>query len=399
MKAILQARSRSVVGIIAICIVTVWSCSTGSNPEQSDEPLSLRWKVPADSSLQTTFSNTTPLIVDNTTVFFSGKRLERRSLEDGTLVWSHEYSEGGAFCSRNVLHVEDMIVFQTGVSLKAVHLSDGTIHNTVALSGYSPVASTILTYEEDRIFAGGINEFVVWNISSGDIDRISLEPYASEQILPYVYQVIPDPDTDRLYVPYDWWDDDEGKSRGGIICLSNDNDMVWSINMNPWTSDSSRQVDKGCYSGLIEDGHLFVNTRTSVLSINKSTGSIQWETDLLGGSMIYLELAYYQGQLFAGDSQGKVYCFDRLSGSKLWQQELHYALTTSFSFAGNRVFISTFAREEMWVLDIMNGELFWYSGDAEFMEHDLISPVGTGNGTCVVVGSQFSYCLNISDSW
>ena len=92
------------------------------------------------------------------------------------------------------------------------------------------------------------------------------------------------------------------------------------------------------------DDVIFVGIKRSVLSIERTTGKIVWQTELTDTQLgdTFVNIFFDAGNLYA-HTKGGLYCLDAVTGRKKWENPLKgygYGIATfasSTSFVGNPV--------------------------------------------------------------
>lgn len=111
-----------------------------------------------------------------------------------------------------------------------------------------------------------------------------------------------------------------------IICLSAaTGDVLW------------RNERPGSTAPALADDKVFIGSRETMVALEQSTGSLIWEMPL--EQWIYASPVVADGKVYAGLSNGKVYCLDADDGQVIWTIVIGpMAYGSSPAIAGNRCY-------------------------------------------------------------
>ncbi len=143
-------------------------------------------------------------------------------------------------------------------------------------------------------------------------------------------------------------------------------------------------------------GKVFVATDSKLYAINLD-GSEAWSVNF-DGTISTAAIAY--GKIYIGSSEGKLYCFDATTGSKLWEFDANGKIDSSPAVAGNVVYFATNTPQgTIYAVSAQTGSLLWYyrllppSGS---YYNIMSSPFIANNRLYIGADSGYVYCFNAS---
>jgi outer membrane protein assembly factor BamB len=387
--------------ILSSCalLMVLTGCEFGSNFTTTAPNHQLAWMVETDTSYPSP-PVTMPLIDEDCVYVANGKYIEKRALEDGHLVWQVNPGEYSTNRSRNFLLVDDVVILQVTITLQGVDRTTGEHLWVHQFDGYLQTGAPLLSMMDGQVFMGGINEIIIVDVLSQTNQRWDISSYFNDEQNRYVYRVIPDSIRNHVIIPIEYYDEEESIMKGEVLCLdASSGEEIWKrteSNMVTLPSGENRILNKGCYSGLIDDDILYFNTQYSIVSANATNGTTIWET-IIPGAMTNTSPAMYKNNIYTGTHLGEVMSINSQTGDLSWVTNLGYTIITAFSFYRNEAYVGIFTGSDMYILDSDNGNLNWSSVNKEYIANDIVTPVGVGNGYSVVVGSEYIYCHEIVD--
>ena len=123
-------------------------------------------------------------------------------------------------------------------------------------------------------------------------------------------------------------------------------------------------------------------------ALDARSGELLWERDL--GAAVRSKPLYYDGRLYVGTDQGRMYCF-LPGGTKVWSVELRDAISGRPAVVGPLLIVAT-TRGAVFGLSLRDGTRVWQQD----LQTPVFSPV-TGAPPLAVVGSDTGH-LNVLDT-
>lgn len=153
-------------------------------------------------------------------------------------------------------------------------------------------------------------------------------------------------------------------------------------------------------SPILYEGFVYVGSlQGKMYKIDKSDGNTLWSFDC--GSAIHSTCAISNNKLIFGTDNGSIFCLNTDNGSRLWQRNLSNSIFAAPLISRERVFLGAYD-STYYCLSIDSGSVLWkqnlgtkISGGSALYN----SPLAKGNRGAVMFGGIDGnlYCLNVAD--
>ncbi|MFA5771438.1 MAG: PQQ-binding-like beta-propeller repeat protein [Thermoplasmata archaeon] len=178
------------------------------------------------------------------------------------------------------------------------------------------------------------------------------------------------------------------------------NDVMWKFNTTSYEVDASPAVAYG---------NVYITTWTGFYCLNENNGSVVWNTSTIKGIS---SPAIYDGKVFVGSTDGKLYSLNAITGEILWnitlQQDVVYTgISSSPKILNDKIFIGTSNETggsgKIYAIYADNGTIIWnyttssvYLSTASISENKLfIGLMGIFNTTSFSWAPPYGVlCLN-----
>ncbi len=81
---------KTVLVLLLILVLIISGCYKDDDPQETIKDHQLVWKVPSGDNID----GTMPLVLENGAIIQNGSYMEKRSLDDGNLIWQVRLNEG-----------------------------------------------------------------------------------------------------------------------------------------------------------------------------------------------------------------------------------------------------------------------------------------------------------------
>jgi outer membrane protein assembly factor BamB/orotate phosphoribosyltransferase len=155
----------------------------------------------------------------------------------------------------------------------------------------------------------------------------------------------------RLFVNTEQWN--EGNPRGHLQCLDwKTGRLMWKFSHAWWPPGSP------CFDDVLDLVFATCNDETLV-AVDATTGELRWQVKTKG--LVRGRPLARNGRLYVATEQGRLHCFDAVSGDTIWTQRYGQGLWHQFLYSDES---SIFVMDGKWHLiafDAATGELRWLS--------------------------------------
>ncbi len=380
--------------LILILVLTIFGCYQDDDPQETEKDHVLVWKVPSGENPD----GTMPLVLENGTIIQNGAYLEKRSLDDGSLIWQAPLNEG-YWRSRNMLLIENTVIVYAFSCLIGVEVETGETLFRIQVEGHQITGTQSISIMNNTVYIGGINTIAIVDIQNQTYLIKDLNDFFGDGQRRYVHEVAVDPDVNRVFLPLEYWDNDEGLGYGQVLCMDPMlNEIIWQrdeSNEITFPDGNTYTYSNGCFSGFVSSDVLYYVSQFYMYAVNTDDGSLIWST-LNEGGVFCTPPALYNNSIYVGEqSSGGIKCMNAETGVQCWRTDVNYTVSTLFSFYDNEIYVcSVFSN----IIDIFNtesGELTWSSHQKDDVENNILTPVGVGYGYSVVVGANYIYCHKV----
>lgn len=132
--------------------------------------------------------------------------------------------------------------------------------------------------------------------------------------------------------------------------------LLWKFNTRSYEADST---------STLYNGKLFINTWQGLFCLNEKDGNKIWNNLKVKGMSTP---AIYDGKIFVGSNDGKIYCLNGTNGKIIWKSLLqknpvYTGISSSPKIYENKIFIGTFNESggngSFYCLNAENGKIIW----------------------------------------
>lgn len=149
------------------------------------------------------------------------------------------------------------------------------------------------------------------------------------------------------------------------------NDIVWKFNTTSYEVDASPAVAYG---------NVYITTWTGFYCLNENSGSVVWNTSTIKGIS---SPAIYDGKVFVGSTDGKLYSLNAITGEILWNITLqldvvYTGISSSPKILNDKIFIGTSNETggsgKIYAIYADNGTIIWnYTTSSVYLSTPSIS--------------------------
>ncbi|MBL7996538.1 PQQ-binding-like beta-propeller repeat protein [bacterium] len=376
--------------LFCVSLLQVFFGCSGCESEDNKKEFLLLWQTEPTSAIGDPLGSrswATPLIVNNI-VYISYIKDQQYFIsafgtQSGNTVWTRPLSR--ELSSSNVLYDNGRIYYNLHDSVLCLDAQDGNVVWSTFVESPNGIRNLIMS--SDYIFYGNAyydklnpdlfkisktTGQVQWKKAFSAANRSAITSTGYDKEIGYIYTgLFIEPDT-------------VFGNQSQVFCLNQDSQIVWSRKFN-WQGAA---VSVGSF--VFTNEKVMFGTGTELRALNKQTGDTIWSYDCKDGM--------FSGQItvgtkvYAGNSNGSIYCFDITTGKLIWKQFLFGSLSYQLSNDNKALYA---CNGDLWALDLNSGKVILRitpPGHDTDNNNIFLSPVGVGDGKIFIVGTRAIYC-------